>query len=79
MFREVWDADVSSIYREILGMLLVLYLLMKLKLITTCRMGGAEVWEAQERGSVCWACKAIRLVDTTLILLFATASLSKIL
>lgn len=61
MFREVWDSDVSNIYSDILGELLLnLY---KKSRLMFFRLGGAQVWETQEARSVCWTCAKICFVD----------------
>ena len=65
MFREIWDPVVSSIYENTLGM----YMHHLVLLLLTChfpslvfRTGRAKIRQTEERGSLCWPRKAIRIV-----------------
>lgn len=49
MFREVWDSDVTNIYRDILGALLSI-LFEKFMLMFSFRLGGAQVRETKAGG-----------------------------
>jgi hypothetical protein len=67
MFREVWNEDVSSIYQDILstsmcGLWPLRILTCFFLFFSSCRGGGAEVWQAEKGGSICRTWKAICIV-----------------
>jgi hypothetical protein len=64
MWREVWDDDVSLIYRDILGNLLF-YRFSLILMLCFCRYGGTYLWPPTQSRCLCasQAAKEIYLID----------------